>query len=57
MLAVMPMWIVAMIINPYFLGYLALNCVIFFSFGLILGDSDRLNSALGSLRFAGTGVR
>jgi hypothetical protein len=44
MLTIMPMWIVAMIINPYFLGYLALNCVVFLCFGLILGDAVRLQA-------------
>jgi hypothetical protein len=44
MLTIMPVWIVAMIINPYFLGYLALNCVVFLCFGLILGDAVRLQS-------------
>ena len=42
MLTIMLMWIVAMIINPYFLGYLALNCIVFLCFGLILGDAVRL---------------
>jgi hypothetical protein len=45
MLTIMPMWIVAMIINPYFLGYLALNCTVFLCFGLILGDASRLRAA------------
>jgi hypothetical protein len=45
MLTMMPMWVVAMIINPYFLGYLALNCVVFLCFGLILGDAARLRVA------------
>lgn len=44
MLTIMPVWIVAMIINPYFLGYLALNCVVFLCFGLILGDAVRLQA-------------
>lgn len=44
MLTFMPMWIFAMVINPYFLGYLALNCIVFFSFGLIMGDSLRLKA-------------
>ncbi len=47
MVTIMPVWIVAMIINPYFLGYLALNCVVFLCFGLILGDAVRLG--LGSV--------
>ena len=50
MLTIMPMWIVAMIINPYFLGYLALNCIVFLCFGLILGDAVRLRSGVNALR-------
>jgi 4-amino-4-deoxy-L-arabinose transferase-like glycosyltransferase len=50
MLTMILMWIVAMIINPYFLGYLALNCVVFLCFGLILGDAARLQLASKSAR-------
>ena len=50
MLTIMPMWILAMIINPYFLGYLALNCIAFLCFGLILGDAVRLRSADTAMR-------
>jgi O-antigen ligase len=35
-------FLVAIIINPYFLGYLSLNSVIFLWFGLILGDAQRV---------------
>lgn len=56
MLTIMPMWIVAMIINPYFLGYLALNCVVFLCFGLILGDAVRLRPAGNSAMPAGPGA-
>ena len=37
--------VVAFIINPYFLGYLALNYVIFLWFGFILGDETRIAKA------------
>ena len=35
-------WVVAITINPYFLGYLALNSVVFLWFGFILGDGQRV---------------
>jgi hypothetical protein len=54
MLTIMPMWIIAMIINPYFLGYLALNCVVFLCFGLILGDAVRLQAFAAGQRFGGS---
>ncbi len=38
-------WVVAIIINPYFLGYLALNSFVFLLFGFILGDGQRLAMA------------
>ncbi len=37
--------VVAITINPYFLGYLALNYVIFLWFGFILGDGARVAKA------------
>lgn len=37
--------VVAITINPYFLGYLALNYVIFLWFGFILGDGTRVAKA------------
>jgi len=45
MITVMPMWIIAMTINPYFLGYLALNCIVFLCFGFVLGGATRLSAA------------
>ena len=39
MVMFMASWIVALIINPYFLGYITLNYVVFLSFGFIIGDS------------------
>lgn len=42
MLTIMIVWIMATVINPYFLGYIALNSVVFLIFGMILGDSCRL---------------
>jgi O-antigen ligase len=39
---------VAIIINPYFLGYLSLNSVIFLWFGLILGDAQRVAQEVAS---------
>jgi hypothetical protein len=53
MLSIMPMWIVGMIINPYFLGYLALNCIVFLCFGFILGDATRLRSPATATRPGG----
>ena len=50
MLTIMPVWIIAMIINPYFLGYLSLNCVVFLCFGLILGDAVRLKATTNTMR-------
>jgi hypothetical protein len=52
-LTIMPMWIIAMIINPYFLGYLALNCVVFLCFGLILGDAVRLRNTENNRKIFG----
>ena len=49
MLTIMPVWIIAMIINPYFLGYLSLNCVVFLCFGLILGDAVRLKASTNTV--------
>lgn len=31
-------WLTALVINPYFLGYLTLNYIVFLGFGLICGD-------------------
>ncbi len=45
--------VVAIIINPYFLGYLALNYVIFLWFGFILGDGMRLAKAGNDVRESG----
>jgi hypothetical protein len=42
--------VVAITINPYFLGYLALNYVIFLWFGFILGDGARVAKALAHER-------
>jgi hypothetical protein len=39
MVLFMASWIVALFINPYFLGYITLNYVVFLSFGFIIGDS------------------
>jgi hypothetical protein len=36
-------WVVAITINPYFLGYLALNSIVFLWFGFILGDGNRVS--------------
>jgi hypothetical protein len=41
MLTFLLTWVVAIIINPYFLGYLALNSFVFLLFGFILGDGQR----------------
>lgn len=38
-------WVVAITINPYFLGYLALNSIVFLWFGFILGDGVRVAMA------------
>jgi len=40
--------VVAITINPYFLGYLALNSVIFLWFGFVLGDGTRVAKAHAS---------
>jgi hypothetical protein len=45
MLTIMIVWIAAMIINPYFLGYISLNSFVFMLFGMILGDSRRLQAS------------
>ena len=54
MVTIMPMWIVAMIINPYFLGHIALNHIVFLCFGLILGDAARLQWPGNGSRAAAT---
>jgi hypothetical protein len=45
-------WIVAITINPYFLGYLALKSVVFLWFGFILGDGARV--AVATLNRSGS---
>jgi hypothetical protein len=42
MLTFLMTWMVAIVINPYFLGYLALNSFVFLLFGFILGDGQRV---------------
>jgi O-antigen ligase len=54
-------WVVAITINPYFLGYLALNSVVFLWFGFVLGDGQRvaLGKSVASIapRFAVRSIR
>jgi hypothetical protein len=51
-------WVVAITINPYFLGYLALNTIVFLWFGFILGDGHRVAMAKSRLTVAqGLGAR